>query len=169
MTTIAIIIGCAIVAVIGIGVIIGGAPFVPTRKKWTVDAMKLANVGADDVVVDLGSGDGTILIAALESNAKRAIGYEINPLLVVWSRLRLRQFKKRTTIKTGNFFRAKLPTDTTVIYLFQVEKVLRKIPKFIDQQRADLKTKKLRVVCFGAEIPGKKFLRELGGMSLYEF
>jgi len=163
------IIGGVIVAVIGIGVLTGGAPFVPTRKKWIADAMKLAKVGPGDVLVDLGSGDGTALTAALERGAQRAIGYEINPLLVIWSRLRLRRFGKRAAIKTGDFFRANLPADTTVIYLFQVEKVLKKIPDLIEKQRANIKTKKLRVVSFGAEIPGRKFVRELGGMSLYEF
>jgi hypothetical protein len=194
--------GCAIVAVIGIGVLVNGAPFVPTRKKWIDDAMKLAGVGPGDVVVDLGSGDGAFLSAALEHGARRVVGYEINPWLVVWSRLKLRrelgklvsrearedgergsdeprndvrEERSRETslpsfaIKTGDFFRAELPADVTVIYLFQVEKVLRKIPDFIERQRGNLKTKKLRVVCFGAEIPGRKFLRERGGMSLYEF
>ncbi|MDR1969811.1 MAG: class I SAM-dependent methyltransferase, partial [Candidatus Nomurabacteria bacterium] len=132
-------------------------------------AMKLAKVGSGDVVVDLGSGDGAVLAAALKVGAKRVVGYEINPVLVVWSRLRLRRFKERAVIKTGDFFHAELPADTTVIYLFQVEKVLRKIPGLINRQRSNLKTKKLRVVCFGAEIPGRKFVRELGGMSLYEF
>jgi SAM-dependent methyltransferase len=161
--------GCIIVAVIGVGVLVNGAPFVPTRKKWIADAMKLARVGQGDVVVDLGSGDGAVLLAALQCGAKRVVGYEINPLLVLWSRLRLRRFGKRATVKTGDFFRAELPPDTTVIYLFQVEKVLKKVPALIAQQRANLTTKKLRVVCFGAEIPGRKFVRERGGMSLYEF
>ena len=167
--TIAVIIGCAIVAVIGIGVLIGGAPFVPTRKKWIADAAKLAKVGPNDVVVDLGSGNGAVLVAMLTLGVRRVVGYEINPLLVMWSRLRLLRFGRRAAVKTGDFFRAELPADTTVIYLFQVEKVLKKIPKLIDSQRANLKTKKLRVVCFGAEIPGRAFVRELGGMSLYEF
>jgi hypothetical protein len=168
MTT-GMIIGCIIVAIIGVGVLVGGAPFVPTRKKWIHDAMKLANVGKSDVVVDLGSGDGAFLAAALKLDAKRAIGYEINPLLVIWSRLRLRRWGKRATVKTSDFFHAKLPADTTVIYLFQVRKVLKKVPALIEKQRGNLKTKKLRVVCFGAEIPGRKFVRERGGMSLYEF
>ena len=161
--------GCGIVAVIGVGVLVNGAPFVPTRKKWISDAMKLAAVDKGDVVVDLGSGDGAVLLAALKLGVKRAVGYEINPLLVLWSRVRLRKFGNRAIIKTGDFFHAELPADTTVIYLFQVEKVLRKIPDFIEKQRSNLNVKKLRVICFGAEIPGKKFMRELGGMSLYEF
>jgi len=167
--TIGLIIGCIIVAIIGVGVLANGAPFVPTRRKWTQDMIKLAKVGPGDVVVDLGSGDGAVLQAALAAGATRAVGYEINPLLVAWSRLRLRRFRKRAVIKTGDFFGAKLPADTTVIYLFQVQKVLKKVPQFIEGQRANLKTKRLRVVCFGAEIPGRKFVRELGGMSLYYF
>ncbi|MCL2451793.1 class I SAM-dependent methyltransferase [Candidatus Saccharibacteria bacterium] len=167
--TVAVVVGCVIVAIIGVGVLIGGAPFVPTRRKWIHDAMKLAQVGVGDVVVDLGSGDGAVLLAALRCGARRAVGYEINPLLVFLSSLRLRRFRKKVVIKTGDFFRAELPADTTVIYLFQVEKVLKKIPDFIEKQRPNLSAKKLRVVCFGAEIPGRKFVRERGGMSLYEF
>ena len=168
MTT-AWIIGCVIVAIVGVGVIIGGAPFVPTRKKWIADAMKLAAVGQNDVVVDLGSGDGAVLRAALECGAKKVVGYEINPLLVGWSRLRLRKFKNRATIQTGDFFHAKLPADTTVIYLFQVEKVLKKIPALIEKQRPNLTAKKLRVICFGFRLPQRKATRHLNGMALYEF
>ena len=54
--------------------------FVPTPYE-TVDAMlKVANVGKNDVVYDLGSGDGRIPIMAVQKyNAARAIGIDINP------------------------------------------------------------------------------------------
>jgi ubiquinone/menaquinone biosynthesis C-methylase UbiE len=167
--TIGLIIGCLIVAIIGVGVLIGGAPFVPTRKKWLGDAMKLAAVGKGDVVVDLGSGDGAVLKAALDSGAKRAVGYEINPLLVMWSRWRLRRFGKRAKIKNSDFFKTKLPADTTVIYLFQVEKVLRKIPAMIERQRFNIKAKTVRLVCFGFTIPNQTVIRKQNGMNLYKF
>ncbi len=166
---IGLIVGIIIVAVIGIGVLAGGAPFVPTRKIWIRDAMKLAKVGNGDVVVDLGSGDGAVLLAALERGAKRAIGYEINPLLAWWSRLCLKKYGQRATILNQNFFAGKLPRETTVIYLFQVDKVLKKIPQFIEEQRANLTTKKLRVVCFGFALPDLEPKRKQGGMNLYEF
>jgi len=165
---IGLIVGVLVVAIIGVGVLAGGAPFVPTRKIWIDDAMKLAKVGTGDVVVDLGSGDGAVLEKALNRGAKRAIGYEINPLLVWWSRLRLKKFGKKAKVLNQNFFHEKLPPDTTVIYLFQVDKVLKKIPHFIEEQRANLSTKKLRVVAFGFSIPGWKLKEKRGGMNLYE-
>ena len=54
--------------------------YVPTPHE-VVDAMlKLANVGPNDVVYDLGSGDGRIPIAAVQKfNAKSAVGIDIDP------------------------------------------------------------------------------------------
>jgi precorrin-6B methylase 2 len=54
--------------------------YVPTPAE-TVDAMlKVAKVGKDDVVYDLGSGDGRIPIMAVQKyNASRAVGIDINP------------------------------------------------------------------------------------------
>jgi tRNA G37 N-methylase Trm5 len=54
--------------------------YVPTPHE-VVDAMlKLANVGPNDVVYDLGSGDGRIPIAAVQKfNAKTAVGIDIDP------------------------------------------------------------------------------------------
>ena len=54
--------------------------FVPTPYE-AVDAMlKVAKVGKNDVVYDLGSGDGRIPIMAVQKyNAARAVGIDINP------------------------------------------------------------------------------------------
>ena len=163
------LIGClAVVALIGIGVIFGGAPFVPTRRKWLDEAMKLAKVGPGDVLVDLGSGDGSALIAAIESGAKRAVGYEISPMLVLWSKLRTRKFKNKIEIHNANFWYAELPKDTTVIYLFQTNPTLKRIEKYLNKQRDAVGAKKLRVVCFGFDFPNIKPAGSLNGMTLYE-
>ncbi|MDR0957473.1 MAG: hypothetical protein LBM09_02780 [Candidatus Nomurabacteria bacterium] len=159
----------AIIVVVGIGVLCGGAPFVPTRKKWINDALDLAKIKPDDVIVDLGSGNGEVLKMAIKCGAKRAVGYEVNPFLVWWSRVRLRKFDDKIEVKNSDFFRTNLPSDTTIIYLFQVDKVLRKIPDFLMQQKSKLQTKKLRVIVFGFQIPDKKPIREQNGMKIYEF
>jgi precorrin-6B methylase 2 len=53
--------------------------FVPTPQE-VVDAMlKLAKVGADDVVYDLGSGDGRIPITAATTYGARGVGIDIDP------------------------------------------------------------------------------------------
>ena len=54
-------------------------PFVPTPQA-TVEAMlRVANVGPNDFVIDLGSGDGRILITAARRHGARGFGVDINP------------------------------------------------------------------------------------------
>jgi ubiquinone/menaquinone biosynthesis C-methylase UbiE len=54
-------------------------PFVPTNQQ-TVDAMlRVANVGPSDFVIDLGSGDGRILITAAKQRGARGFGVDIDP------------------------------------------------------------------------------------------
>lgn len=69
-------------------------PFVPTEEK-VVDAMlKLAEVNAKDLLFDLGSGDGRIVVKAAMEYGARAIGVELDPMLLAeaqeyaaWSRV----------------------------------------------------------------------------------
>lgn len=57
-------------------------PFVPTEEE-VVDAMlKLARVGSKDVIYDLGSGDGRILISAAKDRDARGVGIDIDPTRV---------------------------------------------------------------------------------------
>src|SRR5690349_6341903 len=57
------------------------APYVPTPQP-VVDAMlKIASVGADDIVYDLGSGDGRLVISAVRDfGAKKGVGVDIDPV-----------------------------------------------------------------------------------------
>jgi SAM-dependent methyltransferase len=58
------------------------SPFVPTNQA-TVDAMlRIANVNASDYVVDLGSGDGRILITAARRYGAHGLGVDLDPDLV---------------------------------------------------------------------------------------
>ena len=60
--------------------------FAPTRQT-IVDAMlRLARVTADDVVYDLGSGDGRIVVIAAQKFGARGVGIELDPKLVALSR-----------------------------------------------------------------------------------
>lgn len=62
-------------------------PFAPTRHDTVRDLLWLADVGTNDVVYDLGAGDGRVAIAAVRDfGARKAVGVEINPQLVEESR-----------------------------------------------------------------------------------
>lgn len=55
-------------------------PYVPTPPVVVDTMLRIAGVGPDDVVFDLGSGDGRIPIAAVrQNNAAKAVGIELNP------------------------------------------------------------------------------------------
>lgn len=56
--------------------------FVPTRQNVADAMLRLARVTADDLVYDLGSGDGRIVILAAQKYGARAVGVEIDPALV---------------------------------------------------------------------------------------
>ena len=57
-------------------------PFVPTDKGVIKEMLKLAEVGRKDMVYDLGSGEGCILIAAARYRGARGVGIEIDPLRI---------------------------------------------------------------------------------------
>ena len=62
-------------------------PYVPTRHDAVRDLLWLADAGTNDVVYDLGSGDGRVVIAAVRDfGVGKAIGIEVNPQLVRESR-----------------------------------------------------------------------------------
>lgn len=62
-------------------------PYVPTRHDAVRDLLWLADAVTNDVVYDLGSGDGRVVIAAVrDAGVRKAVGIEINPQLVRESR-----------------------------------------------------------------------------------
>lgn len=143
---------------VGAGV---GAPYVPIRRRDIADAFALVGIGADDVVVDLGSGDGRLLIAAAARGA-RVIGYEINPLLVCVSRLRLRRFGDRATVYNKDLRHAHL-ADATVIFIFGITELMPVVAHLIRQRTRN----GTRVVSFGFALPGFDAVAERGIARAY--
>jgi SAM-dependent methyltransferase len=81
------------------------------------DAMlKLAGVTRDDVVYDLGSGDGRIVILAAQKYGARAVGVELEPRLVDISRQVAREggVEDRATFIEGDLFAADISHATVV-------------------------------------------------------
>jgi ribosomal protein L11 methylase PrmA len=105
--------------VFGISVFLG-VPFLPTHKPQVEMMMDLAEVGPGKVVVDLGSGAGRLLFAAAKRGAK-AIGYELNPFLVLWTKLQISRkgLSGQVTVLWRSLFKADLTiADVAVAFLF---------------------------------------------------
>ncbi len=127
-------------------------PYVPTPEHVVRRMLELANVGPDDVVFDLGCGDGRILIiAAKEFGVKKAIGIEIRPDLVEKARKRVAEegLEGRVKIYEGDFmdFDISEATVVTLYLLTSANMVLR--PKLEAELRPGA-----RIVSHEFEIPG---------------
>ena len=61
-------------------------PFITTPDNVTLEMLRLADVGRDDYLIDLGSGDGRIVIVAAQRFGARGLGVEYVPDLVAKSR-----------------------------------------------------------------------------------
>lgn len=57
-------------------------PYVPTDEAVIEEMLNLANVGRQDILYDLGSGDGRIVVAAAKNRDTRGIGIDLDPLRV---------------------------------------------------------------------------------------
>lgn len=75
-----------------------GVPFLPTHKKQALKMLELAGLKPGMKVIDLGSGAGRLLFLAASQGAT-AVGYELNPFLVWWTRLVILILGKQKQIK----------------------------------------------------------------------
>ena len=67
------------------------APYVPTPQDVVERMLGLAGVGKNDVVVDLGSGDGRLVITAAKQFGARGIGVDIDPARIAEGRANAKQ------------------------------------------------------------------------------
>lgn len=93
--------------------------FVPTRYEVADAMLKLARVGPADVVYDLGSGDGRLVILAAQKYGARGVGIELDPPLVEIARQIAREgdVADRATFVEGDLFTADV-SAATVVTLF---------------------------------------------------
>jgi ribosomal protein L11 methylase PrmA len=95
-----------------------GAPYVATDDMTLQEIIRAAQIKKGEKVVDIGSGDGKIVIALAREGAQ-AHGYEFNPLLVLYSRYRIRKLglTKHAHIHWRDFWRENFSSyDVIVVY-----------------------------------------------------
>jgi SAM-dependent methyltransferase len=100
--------------------------------------LRLAGVGRNDVVYDLGSGDGRLVIAAARDFGARGVGVEIDPRLVAQSVESARRagVGDRVTFREQDLFQSDL-ADATVVTLYLSPALnLRLRPKLLRELRA---------------------------------
>jgi SAM-dependent methyltransferase len=125
--------------------------YTPTRHNIAEAMLTLAGVSKDDVVYDLGSGDGRLPILAAQLHGARGVGIEIDPKLVAISQANARDagVADRVTFIEGDLFTADI-SDATVVTLYLSLSVLRQLePKLRSELRSGT-----RIVSHQFWIPG---------------
>lgn len=111
-------------------------PYVPTPEAVVDEMLKIAKVNSNDVVYDLGSGDGRIPIAAVQKyNARRAIGVDINPERVQEANQNAQQANvtDRVEFRQQDLFETDL-REASVVTLYLLPEVnLRLRPKLLSE------------------------------------
>lgn len=96
-------------------------PYVPTPQPVVARMLEMADVGTDDYVIDLGSGDGRIAISAVKDRgAKAAYGIDLNPLRVEEAEANARQagVADKVVFEHGDLFEKDIAdADVLTMYL----------------------------------------------------
>jgi hypothetical protein len=153
-----------IVTVIGMFgfVILFGAPYVPTLKLQQQTALELLDLKPGQTLVELGSGDGRMLVSAAKQGI-HSVGYELNPLLFLYSRVITYRYRKLITIKLADFWHVTLP-PCDGIYVFLLDRYMEKLHTKITHEI----TSSVALVSFAFRIPDIAHTTEKNGMFLYK-
>lgn len=149
-----------------LGIVAFGPPYVPTLSSDIEKVIKLLKIGARDHVVDLGSGDGKILIACAKRGSK-ASGVELNPFLVWISRYRARLYASRVQVVLGDMWKYDLPDDASHVFVFFADKFMPKLNEYLAHQKS--KGRSFRLVSYGFSLPGRVPSEKSGAFNIYDF
>jgi SAM-dependent methyltransferase len=112
-------------------------PYVPTTEKAVEEMLKLANVQKNDVVYDLGCGDGRIVIAAAKTFGARGVGIDINPERIKEARENAKRagVEHLVRFEENDLFEADFK-PATVVTLFLLPQINLKLrPKLLSDLR----------------------------------
>lgn len=100
-------------------------PYVPTPEVVVKKMLEIAKAGPEDIVYDLGCGDGRIIItAAKDFNVKKAVGVEINDERIkeALENIKRNSVENKAVVVKGNFFEVDL-SEATIVTMFLLTNV----------------------------------------------
>lgn len=147
-------------------VLLRGAPYLPTLTPQVGTALDLVDLKPGQTLLELGCGDGKILIAA----AKRGInvvGYELNPVMAFIAWARTLRYRDRVRVVWGDFWVVDWPAADG-IFVFLLDRYMEKLNTKIVQSYGK-SGKTIKLVSFAFHIPSRKPAAEKQGLFLYEY
>ncbi len=141
-----------------------GAPYVPIPKYGLEKIIEYAAIKPGQRAVDLGSGDGRIIIAMAKAGAI-AYGYEINPVLVWWTRRKIKKegLEGKAFVSLKSFWNEDF-SSCDIVTLFGVRKIMARLQDKLDKE---LKPG-AKIISFGFSFPNWEIVKKDKATFLYE-
>lgn len=140
-----------------------GSPYAPTKKDYIEAIFALAAARPGELLVDLGSGNGAILIAAAERGI-RARGVEINPFWVWYSRARIRRrgLSRLASLAYGDMFAHPI-ADADIIFMYLVPGAMARLSDRLRREAAP----GARIIAHRFPLPGWMPTKKQEALLLY--
>lgn len=142
------------------GVILRGAPYVPTLDKQARTALQLLDLQPGQTLLELGSGDGKLLVLAARAGLN-VVGVELNPFLVAVSWLRTRRYRKQVRIIWGDLWRVSWPPCDGVFAFL--------LGRFMPQLDERMQAVQKPLASFAFAVPDRQPDAEQDGVFLYRY
>lgn len=142
-------------------VLLYGAPYLPTLTPQVKVALELSGLKAGDTLLELGCGDGKVLIAAAKLGIN-SIGYELNPVVALVAYLRTRKYGKQVRIVYGNFWTAQWP-QANAVFTFLLPKYMSKL----NSKMVQYEYKPTKLISNAFVIPNRPINAQKNGVNLY--
>lgn len=145
-------------------VVYTGAPFVGTDKKKINTIIRMSKCKEYSKMLDLGSGDGRLVIAMAKQGAE-AHGYEVNPFLVWWSKWRIKKLglSDKAFIYRQDFWKQNI-SSFDVVVVFGSGNIMEKLEKKIFNE---LKSPS-RIISNGFPFPNRQHTEKENQLYLYK-
>lgn len=157
-------IGFLIFSIMFLQSIIKGAPYIPIRDRALKKMIEFADIKPGQKAVDLGSGDGRIVIALANAGAI-AYGYEINPILVWWTKYRIKKegLEGKAFVYRKSFWNEDF-SSFDIVTLFGIRKIMKELEGKLDKE---LKPG-AKIMSFGFSFPDWTPIKKEEAVFLYK-
>jgi hypothetical protein len=144
-------------------VIFFGAPYLPTLSAQRLAALQMLELKQGQTLIELGCGDGSMLKECARRGIK-AVGYELNPCLVVVAKARNFRHRKLVSVKWANLWNADI-SQADGIFVFLLPKFMGRLDKKIVAEAA----KGTKLASYAFKVPNKKIAKQSDAVFLYRY
>jgi SAM-dependent methyltransferase len=149
------------VSIVSVLRITQGAMFHPSAKIRVKTFLDATAMRPDELLIDVGCGDGRVLKEARKRYGVKALGYEVNPMAYVLARLR-NIFTRNVEIRFKNFWKENI-SSADVVFCYLFPDVMQRLAHKLEQELHP----GARVVSCNFRLPGWMHHTELNPDSFF--